>query len=478
MLARSLTRLSVPSAGRMSHQRRLATLANQINQSVIPSTSKTLPVFNANQPSKAIHSSSIIANSPSIPTPTTSHLDVAPAASANTSKPTEHADTETPLTETVRYFLEPKDLYDCLNDNGMDFYCGVPDSLLKDFCAYVTDTAPPSKHIITANEGAAVGLAAGYHLATRKFPVVYMQNSGFGNTVNPLLSLADPKVYSIPMLLLIGWRGEPGKKDEPQHLVQGKVMSSLLTDLGIQYEVLPDYIEGAQEAVEMAVHYMKKRQGPYAFLVKRQTFTSYKLKNMEPNRFSMTREQACRAIIDNVGSWDILVTTTGFTSREVYEIREQKKQDHRREFLTVGSMGHASAIALGAAVAKPSRNVWCIDGDGAALMHMGSMATVGQSEAQNMKHILINNGSHDSVGGQPTKGFNIDFCNIAKSCGYKWVHQVSSEEELIAKVTEMRNVPGPCFLEVLTNKGARKNLGRPKSTPLQNKLDFMGFLND
>ena len=277
------------------------------------------------------------------------------------------------------------------------------------------------------------------------------------------------------MLLLIGWRGEPGKKDEPQHIVQGKVMSSLLTDMNIQFEVLPDYIEGAREAIDTAVHYLKKRQGPYALLVKRQTFTSYKMKSVSPNVHSMTREAACAAVLDRVGHWDVLVTTTGFTSREVYEIREGRQQDHRREFLTVGSMGHATVIAMGIAISKPSRLVWCIDGDGAALMHMGSMATLGQSGATNLKHLLINNGSHDSVGGQPTKGFDIQFTQVAQACGYKWVRQVSTEEELRKAVEEMKGVEGPCFLEVYVNKGARKNLGRPKTSPVQNKGGIHGI---
>lgn len=407
--------------------------------------------------------------------PTTKAVPAAPAKDSKDKVP--HAEDETPLTETVRYFLDPEDFYGLLKEKGMDFYTGVPDSLLKDFCAYVTDNAPKDKHIIAANEGAAVSLATGYHLATRKYPVVYMQNSGFGNTVNPLLSLCDPKVYSIPMLLLIGWRGEPGKKDEPQHLVQGKVMSSLLTDLGIQFEVLPDYIEGARESVETALHYMERRNGPYAFLVKRQTFTSYKLKNLEPNRHQLTREQALRHIVNEVGNWDVLVATTGFASRELYELREEKGQDHRREFLTVGSMGHSSAIALGVALAKPSRQVICLDGDGACLMHMGSMATIGTSEPQNFKHILLNNGSHDSVGGQPTRGFDVNFCQVARSCGYKHAWTVSTPEEITEGIKKLRQVDGPAFLEILVNKGARKNLGRPKSSPVQNKIDFMGFLD-
>jgi phosphonopyruvate decarboxylase len=386
-------------------------------------------------------------------------------------------DEDRPLTETVRYFLKPEDFYNLLKENKLEFYAGVPDSLLKDFCSYVADVSAPNNHVITANEGAAVGLATGYYLATRRYPIVYMQNSGFGNTINPLLSLADPKVYSIPMLLLIGWRGEPGKKDEPQHQVQGKVMSSLLTDLGIQYEVLPDYIEGARDTILTAMHYLDKRSGPYALLVKRQTFTPYKMKSLEPNKYEASREDALRTIVDLTGNWDVLVSTTGFTSRELYEIREQKKQDHRREFLTVGSMGHSGSIALGIAMNKHSRQVFCLDGDGAVLMHMGTLHTIGSRAPPNFKHIILNNGSHDSVGGQPTGGFSIDFPKIATACGYKHVSVVSKASEIGAAFKHLREVEGPALLEIRINKGARKDLGRPTTTPQRNKQDFMGFLD-
>jgi len=289
--------------------------------------------------------------------------------------------------------------------------------------------------------------------------------------------LADPKVYSIPMLLLIGWRGEPGKKDEPQHIVQGRVMSSLLTDLNIQYEVLPDYIEGARDAILSASHYLEKRQGPYALLVKRQTFTPYKMKNIEPNQYEVSREGALKLIVKDCGQWDVLVSTTGFASRELYEIREANQQDHRREFLTVGSMGHSAAIALGIALNKPSRQVICLDGDGAMLMHMGTLHTIGNRKPSNFKHVLLNNGSHDSVGGQPTGGFQIDFLAVAKACGYNEVFSVSKASEIPAAFRRLRECAGPALLEIRMNKGARKDLGRPKSTPIKNKQDFMGFLD-
>eukprot|EP01006_Ploeotia_vitrea_P047483 TRINITY_DN67133_c5_g1_i1.p2 TRINITY_DN67133_c5_g1~~TRINITY_DN67133_c5_g1_i1.p2 ORF type:complete len:306 (-),score=171.33 TRINITY_DN67133_c5_g1_i1:894-1811(-) len=304
-----------------------------------------------------------------------------------------------------------------------------------------------------------------------------MQNSGFGNTVNPLLSLVDPKVYSIPMLLLIGWRGEPGKKDEPQHIVQGKVMTSMLADMNIQFEVLPDYIEGAREAVDSAVHHMETRGGPYALLVKRQCFSKYKLKSLEPNTRELSREEALRVLVNTFGKWDVVVGTTGFTSRELYELRDELGQDHRTDFLCVGSMGYASSIGFGIALAKPSRQVFCLDGDGAAMMQMGGMATIGVNDTKNFKHILINNGAHDSVGGQPTKGFDVDFTAIARACGYKHTFQASTEAEIVEAVKQLREVEGPAMLELLVNKGARSNLGRPKTTPIENKLQFMKFLD-
>eukprot|EP00462_Mataza_sp_D1_P016908 CAMPEP_0175173276 /NCGR_PEP_ID=MMETSP0087-20121206/31952_1 /TAXON_ID=136419 /ORGANISM="Unknown Unknown, Strain D1" /LENGTH=382 /DNA_ID=CAMNT_0016464547 /DNA_START=59 /DNA_END=1207 /DNA_ORIENTATION=- len=382
------------------------------------------------------------------------------------------------MTETVRNFLDPKDFYNELDENGMNFYTGVPDSLLKDYCAYVTDNAPAKNHIIAANEGCSVAIAAGYHLATRKIPVVYMQNSGFGNTVNPLLSLADPKVYKIPMLLLIGWRGEPGKKDEPQHMVQGKVMSSLLADMGIQFEVLPDYFEGAQEAIATAKQYMDSRRAPYALLVKRQTFEKYKLQTTIPNLHAMNREDAIKVILENTGIWDVIVGSTGFTSRELYEVRVALEQGHARDFLTVGSMGHATSIALGIATSKPSRQVITLDGDGACLMHMGAMAIPSAMECKNFKHILLNNGAHDSVGGQPTVGFSVDFQKIAAGCNYKWSKRVETAEDLATAVKEFREADGPAFLEVLIKGGARDDLGRPKSSPQKNKEDFMTFLDN
>jgi len=261
--------------------------------------------------------------------------------------------------------------YDTLLEKGIDFFTGVPDSLLKDFNSYIMDNAPKGKHIISANEGGAIALATGYHLATNKIGLVYMQNSGQGNAVNPLTSLADQDVYSVPMLLLIGWRGQPGEKDEPQHIKQGKVTLSLLETLGIPYEVLPDSIEDAEKSLEKAAEIAKGESRPYALVVRKGTFESYELQKKIKTDYELNREEAIKLVTNQLDSRDIVVSTTGKASRELFEYREELGQDHSKDFLTVGSMGHSSQIALGVALAKPDREIYCFDGDGAFIMQMG-----------------------------------------------------------------------------------------------------------
>jgi len=344
----------------------------------------------------------------------------------------------------------------CLEENGIDFFTGVPDSLLKSFCAHVTDTCG-ARHVIAANEGGAVGLAAGHYLATGRLALVYMQNSGQGNAVNPLASLADPDVYSIPMVLLVGWRGEPGVKDEPQHVKQGKVTVSLFETLGIPTEILPDDDESAADVTQRMVEKAKAELRPVALIVRKGLFAEYKLQNKKPDIAALPREQAIEDVLKSLPGGAVVVSTTGMISREVYETRERLGQDHSRDFLTVGSMGHASMIALGIARAQPDRMVFCLDGDGASIMQMGNMAIVGQSGCGNLTHVVFNNAAHDSVGGQPTVGGSVDLSAIAASCGY--------------------NRPGaPVFREVKVAKGARKDLGRPKEPPQVNKRLYMKTL--
>ena len=369
-----------------------------------------------------------------------------------------------------------QDFVDWLAALGVDFYAGVPDSLLKPVCFYLADHAG-DKHVVAANEGGAVALACGYHLATGKVPLVYLQNSGQGNTINPLLSLADRDVYSIPLLLLIGWRGEPGTKDEPQHVKQGKVTVSLLEAMDIPCRVLAPEPEAARLCVEELLALAAAESRPVALLVRKGTFEPYKPTGQTAGDFQMTREQAIEAVVAALGKTDAIVSTTGKISRELYEYRDRAGQGHEREFLTVGSMGHASQIAIGIALAKPDRQVFCLDGDGAMLMHMGGAAIVGAAGVANFKHVILNNGVHDSVGGMATAGLRVSFSEIVKACGYTEAWRVERCDDLAEKVARLRAARGPAMLEIMVQKGARADLGRPKTSPIENKTAFTEFLS-
>jgi phosphonopyruvate decarboxylase len=377
----------------------------------------------------------------------------------------------TPIATT----LDPVAFHELLCDAGVEFYAGVPDSLLKDFCARVATAVPPDRHVITANEGAAVALAAGYHLATGRIGAVYMQNSGLGNAVNPLTSLVDPEVYAIPVLLVIGWRGEPGRPDEPQHRKQGRTMLAQLEALELPTVILPPVLGEARDAVAGLLGRMRADGTPGAIVVREGTFSAYPGPPARADH-ALTREAALQAIVDALDPATVIVSTTGKTSRELFEYRQARGDGHDRDFLTVGSMGHSSQIALGIALAQPDRDVVCIDGDGAAIMHLGSLAVIGTRQLPRYRHVLINNGAHDSVGAQPTVGFSIDLPQIALACGYRAASRADSLDSLKAALGELGQVAGPTFLEVQVRTGARKDLGRPTSTPVENKVAFMGFV--
>ncbi len=372
--------------------------------------------------------------------------------------------------------VSPAYFFNLLGQHGITFYTGVPDSLLKNFCAYVTDNTSPKNHIIAANEGNAIGLAAGYHLATGKTGVVYLQNSGLGNCVNPLTSLTDKVIYSLPVLLLIGWRAEPGVKDEPQHLKMGEVTLPLLDVLEIPHSVLPKTEEEMREVVEKATMHMNTTKTPYALVIREGIFDSYHLQDKSETHFPLNREEALKAVTSSLRDDEIVVSTTGKTSRELFEFREATKKGHHQDFLTVGSMGHSSAIALSIALQKPQQQVYCFDGDGALIMHMGILSTIGSLQPSNFNHIVFNNYAHDSVGGQPTAAWAIDIPQLAKANGYKAVFSVDNAEDIKEKIHEMRNMEGPVLLEIRCRKGARNDLGRPKTTPIENKVEFMNFL--
>jgi phosphonopyruvate decarboxylase len=371
--------------------------------------------------------------------------------------------------------VEPKAFVERLAGLGIDFFTGVPDSLLKDLCAYITEHCPAKNHVIAANEGGAVALATGYHLAGGKAGLVYMQNSGTGNAINPLLSLADPEVYSIPMLVVIGWRGEPGIHDEPQHVKQGKAQEAILKSLGYRYEIMSPDPNTAFAQLDSLVADMRSLSSPVVLLVRKGDFAPYAMGAAGAQRYAMSREEAIKAVLASLGDDDRVVSTTGMASREIYELRDARGEGHGKDFLTVGSMGHAIMIAMGLA-SFSTHGVYCLDGDGAAIMHLGSLALAAKSAPSNLKHIILNNGAHDSVGGQPTIGYALDFAALAKTLGYQAAFYADTLAGLSAVLEDFRAAKGPCLLEIRVRGGARKDLGRPKTSPVENKSSFMAGL--
>ncbi len=371
--------------------------------------------------------------------------------------------------------IEPVSFYRACEDLGVRFFTGVPDSLMKDFCNVLCEESV--NHVISANEGSAISVAAGDYLATGNVPLVYMQNSGIGNAVNPLLSLADPDVYGIPMLILIGWRGQPGTTDEPQHMKQGKVLVPMLDAMGIDWDILP-----AEEAASRAVlsEALSKSLGgncPQVILVPAKTFSSFTCDAPSDKKYELTREAAIKQVADSLGKDDVVVATTGKASRELYEHR-MSSGISGKDFLTVGSMGHASQIALGIANALPHRTVYCLDGDGAMIMHLGSLPVIGQLGLVNYRHVLLNNFAHESVGGQPTASANTDFPALARTCGYRNGTSVGSIASLGKSLESFRQADGPSLLEICISKGSRSDLGRPRTSPSENKNAFMDYLKN
>lgn len=362
---------------------------------------------------------------------------------------------------------------------GSDFYTGVPDSQLKPLCNYLMNTygIDPKHHVIAANEGNCTALAAGYHLATGRTPVVYMQNSGEGNIINPVASLLNDKVYAIPMIFLIGWRGEPGIHDEPQHIYQGEVTVKLLEDMDIKTFIISQETTDNEVATAMKEFDAILAAGKNVAFVIRKGAISYDGKVKYENENSMTREEIIQHIVNASGE-DPIVSTTGKASRELFETRTTNEQSHKYDFLTVGSMGHSSSIALGIAINKPDTKIWCIDGDGAVLMHMGAMAVLGANAPKNMIHIIINNGAHETVGGMPTVASKINLVEIAKACGYPKVVSVNTLADLDKELAAARKGNELCLIEAKCSIGARENLGRPTTTALENKQNFMEYLRE
>jgi len=357
-----------------------------------------------------------------------------------------------------------------LSELGIDHYVGVPDSLLQDFCGYLHDH---DLDLIAANEGNAASLALGYHLATGRIAACYLQNSGLGHVANPALSLMHPDVYGTPVLLLIGWRGEPGRHDEPQHVAQGRLTEGLLESAEIEHAVLPDTIEKARESVARAVAYMREKSAPFALLIRRGTFGKYQSHHRVGSDLQLSRENALEVVLPLLEPDAAIVCTTGKLSRELFELRKARGEGHERDFLTVGGMGHASSIALGVALQTKGRPVYCLDGDGALIMHMGALAVIGNNAPANYRHIVFNNGSHESVGGQPTVGRMIDLPAIARACGYRRATAAKTAKQLAERLGALQSQDGPWLLEILVASGSRADLGRPGVSPRENKHQFM-----
>lgn len=360
---------------------------------------------------------------------------------------------------------------------NVDFWTGVPDSQLKVLCDYLVEKYDTNshQHIIAANEGNAVALATGFHLATGKIPAVYMQNSGEGNVVNPLASLMNEKVYGIPCVLVIGWRGEPGVHDESQHIFQGEITLQLLEMMQIKYMIVDKETSSDDIAKQNEEFKQYLSQGKQvAYVVRKGAFCSEHKMNYR-NENTICRETILEHIVKRSGECPI-ISTTGKASRELFEIRERNKQSHKYDFLTVGSMGHSSSIALGVALNKKSTKVICIDGDGALLMHMGAMAVIGANAPENLVHIVINNGAHETVGGMPTVADKIDIVNIAKACGYPNAVCVDNLQDLDRELEEAMQREEMSLIEIKTALGARDNLGRPTTSAMDNKKNFMDYL--
>lgn len=374
--------------------------------------------------------------------------------------------------------MEVQTIINLLRDMNIAFYTGVPDSQLRALCDCLMEgKGIGGEHVITANEGNAVALAAGEYLATGRIPVIYMQNSGIGNAVNPILSLTSEKVYGIPCVFIVGWRGEPGVQDEPQHIHQGELTIRLLEDLGIKTYVIDEGTSEEdirQELAECGQWFAQGRS--LAFVVKKNALQN-EAKISYRNSFVLLREQVIECITEAAGQ-DVIVATTGKAGRELYEVRERRGQSHKYDFLTVGSMGHCSSIALGVALNKPDKKVWCIDGDGAVLMHMGAMAVIGNRRPKNLVHVVINNEAHESVGGMPTVSATMNIPQIALGCGYEWAASVQTMEELKEKLQQAKAAAVLSLIEVKCAVGARADLGRPKASPKENRDIFMEYLQD
>jgi phosphonopyruvate decarboxylase len=374
--------------------------------------------------------------------------------------------------------IECKKLFQIFDKNDLTFYIGVPDSTFKHWMTFLDDHHGKGlTNIIAANECEAIAIASGYHLATGKTPVAYMQNSGLGKTINPLTSLCDPEVYSIGVLLMVGWRGIPGIKDEPQHKKMGRITKSLLDTLEIPYDELPESERKIEGVVSKAISYIKKKNAAYGLIIKPGMIGKHTSSKNKKSGYKLSREAAIQTILDNLNGQEVILSTTGKASRELFENRT-KRTEHPRDFYTVGSMGCVASIALGIALQKPNRPVLVFDGDGSIIMQMGTLATIGYYKPSNLYHFVFDNGCYESTGGQPTVSGSLDFAKIAMASGYVSAETITSHDELNHAIKKTKGEKGPCLIVVKVNTSSRKDLGRPTSSPIENKEAFMQWMSD
>ena len=368
--------------------------------------------------------------------------------------------------------------FELLKHNDFSFFTGIPDSTFKDLMKFLVDNENTNlDNIIACNECEAIALASGYHLATSKIGIVYMQNSGLGKAVNPLTSLCDPDVYSIPILLMIGWRGEPGKKDAPQHKKMGKITLPLLDTLQIPYIILEPDLNIIKRELNIAKNYFKEYKGPYAFIFRRNFFQFYKMKNNQLNTYELTAREAIQLIMDKLENNEIIISTTGYISRELFEYRESRNKDHNKSFYNIGSMGCASSIGLSIALHKPKKKVIVFDGDGAAIMQMGAFTTIGKYSPANFVHIILDNEAYESTGGQPSNSPILNFLEVALASNYKWGVYLKTKEELLGAIKDIKQQKGPIILLVKVKKNSNSNLKRPDKPPKEYKKEFMRYLS-
>ena len=371
------------------------------------------------------------------------------------------------------------DFFNILKDNGFTFFSGIPDSTFKNFMKFLADNQGGDlQNLVACNECEAIALAAGYHLATNRIAIVYMQNSGFGKIINPLSSLCDPEVYSIPILLMIGWRGEPGKSDAQQHKKMGRIMISLLDVLEIPYKILNPQKKSIEKALYEAIEHFKENNGPFAFIIRRGFFQDYELKMKQVNDYDLSREEAIITIMDNLEGDEIIVSTTGYTSREVYEYRENNKRDHCKGFYNIGSMGCASSIGLSIALQKPDKRIIVFDGDGAVLMQMGAFTTIGKYSPKNFVHIIFDNHVHETTGNQPTNSATVNFLNMALASNYNIGKLITSKADLLKIISNLKNIEGPLLIVVRVKVNTRSNLKRPEKDIKEYKKELLQFLTE